>query len=709
MTRKYEATGVFQLQKSSSDGLDLESLMGGGGAGGASDSLSLTTDLETQADILKSDTLALDVIKKLNLEHNRDFLPRFNPVAWAMGLISPKGPADPANAALEDSPHRRAHVLRVFSKALDVRVNAGTRLIEVQYTNSDPRVAAAVVNDLIQALIDYTFQTKFTATNQVSQWLESQLGDLRKQSEDLQAKVVALQQTSGIFGAGGTDLQGKPVIYSPVLDRLAESTAQLSQAKMNRILKQSVWEVIKTGNAELISQLSGTAMGGASGGSAGVASSLTVIQNLRMQEATTQAQIDQDATQLGPAYPKLVQERASLKSIQQEIHDEIARVAARAKNDYDVAQQAEQGASATYESDRGEAEKLNDKSIEYAIASKEADQSQELYQDLLKRLKEAGIMEGLHSSNLTIVDNASPPAQPSKPNVPLYLALGLVLGFFFGGGGALLVDSVDNKLQGGEEIEAMGMPLLGIVPHLKEASSPRGIVIADEPNSIFSESIRSLRSVIMISRSGTPPRVILVTSGSPSEGKSTISLNLAASLAQQDKRVLLIEADLRRPVLRQRLNLIAEGGLSSMLANQGETLEAIPSQTQPNLYFMPAGPAPPFPTELLGSARMGALLAEWRKQFDFVVIDSPPILPVADARLLIPLADTTVLVARAARTTRVALQRAYGILIQHASDQALPSVGTVFNGVSLHSAGYYGYYGYYGTKNSAYYQQGGKK
>jgi capsular exopolysaccharide synthesis family protein len=709
MTRKYEATGVFQLQKSSSDGMDLESLMGGGGAEGASDSLSLTTDLETQADILKSDTLALDVIKKLNLEQNRDFLPRFNPISWVMGLISPKGPEDPKNAALEDSPHRREHVLLVFSKSLDVRVNAGTRLIEVQYTNSDPKVAAEVVNDLIQALIDYTFQTKFTSTKNVSDWLESQLSDLRKQSEDLQAKVVALQQTSGIFGAGGTDLQGKPVIYSPVLDRLAESTAQLSQAKMNRILKQSVWEVIKTGNAELISQLSGTAMGGATGGAAGVASSLTLIQTLRGQEATLKAQIDQDATQMGPAYPKLIQERASLRSIEQELRDEIARVAARAKNDYDVAAQAEQGASSTYESDRGEAEKLNDKSIEYAIASKESDQSQELYQDLLKRLKEAGIMEGLHSSNLTIVDNASPPAKPSKPNVPLYLALGLVLGFFFGGGAALLVDSVDNKLQGGEEIEAMGMPLLGIVPHLKEASSPRGIVIADEPNSIFSEAIRSLRSVIMISRSGTPPKVVLVTSGSPSEGKSTISLNLAASLAQQDKRVLLIEADLRRPVLRQRLNLIAEGGLSTMLANQGETLEAIPSQAQPNLYFMPAGPAPPFPTELLGSARMSTLLAEWRNEYDFVVIDSPPILPVADARLLIPLADTTVLVARASRTTRVALQRAYGILIQHAADQALPAVGTVFNGVSLHSAGYYGYYGYYGTKNSAYYQQGGKK
>src|SRR3984885_13159058 len=439
MTRRYTATSVIQLEKSSSDSLGLDSLMGAA-SGGASDSLSVNIDLQTQANILQSEALALKVVKDLNLEQNQDFKPHFSPIGWAMGLVSPRGPADPAYASLEDSPLRRARVVKAFAKNLKVKVTAGTRLLEVDYTNRDPKVSAAVVNHLVQALIDYTFQTKLTATNQVSQWLEGQLGDLRKQSEQLQSRVVALQQGSGIFGVGGTDPQGKPFIYSPVLDRLQQSTAQLSQAQMNRVLKSSVAEVVKTGNAELISQLSGTSIASSSG--QGVMNSLALIQNLRLQEATLQAQIDQDASQCRAAYPKLIPARASLKGVQQSLQDEIGRTAQRSQNDLKVAEKAEQGARAAYESDRGAAEKLNDKSIEYAILSKEADQSQELYQDLLKRLKEAGILEGLHSSNVTVVDHASPPDKPSQPQVPLYLVLGAALGIFFGGCAALLVDAV---------------------------------------------------------------------------------------------------------------------------------------------------------------------------------------------------------------------------------------------------------------------------
>src|SRR6202453_3138665 len=227
MTRRYTASSVIQLQKSSSDSLGLDSLMGAA-AGGASDGLSVNIDLQTQADILASEALALKVVKDLNLEQNKDFKPHFNPIGWVMGLVSPKGPGDPAHASLEDSPGRRGSVIRAFQGNLKVKVTAGTRLLEVDYTNRDPKVSAAVVNHLVQALIDYTFQTKFTATNQVSQWLEGQLGDLRKQSEQLQSRVVALQQGGGILGVGGTDPQGKPIIYSPILDRLQQSTAQLS-------------------------------------------------------------------------------------------------------------------------------------------------------------------------------------------------------------------------------------------------------------------------------------------------------------------------------------------------------------------------------------------------------------------------------------------------------------------------------------------------
>ena len=704
MTRRYTASSVIQLEKSSSDSLGLDSLMGAA-SGGASDALSVNIDLQTQANILQSEALALKVVKDLNLEQNDDFKPHFNLIGWVMGLVSPRGPADPPHASLQDSPARRARVAKAFSSNLKVKVTAGTRLLEVDFTNRDPKVAAAVVNHLVQALIDYTFQTKFTATNQVSQWLEGQLGDLRKQSELLQSRVVALQQGSGIFGVGGTDPQGKPVIYSPILDRLQQSTAQLSQAQMNRVLKASVAEVVKTGNAELISQLSGTSI--ASGSGQGVMNSLALIQNLRLQEATLQAQIDQDASQFGAAYPKLIQERASLKGVQQSLQDEIKRTAERSENDFKVASKAEQGARAAYDNDRVEAEKLNDKSIEYAILSKEADQSQELYQDLLKRLKEAGILEGLHSSNVTVVDQASAPARPSKPQVPLYLALGAGLGMFLGCCVALLVEAVDNKIQGADEVEALQIPLLGISPQIEASKTSSHALMLDSrhADSAFGESVRRLRSGLLISRSGTPPQVLLVSSASPGEGKSTLSLSLAISLSQYEKKVLLVEADMRRPVLCRRLGLQRTDGLSVLLSDREAPTAILPAANNPNLYLLPAGPTPPYPAELLGSPRMHTLMDEWRSEFDFIVVDSPPVLPVTDAQLLEEMADATVLLARVGFTTRAALERAYKLLLTHRKDQARPAIGVLLNFVARRSSAYYGYYGYYGGKKYEY-QQG---
>jgi polysaccharide biosynthesis transport protein len=704
MTRRYTASSVIQLEKSSSDSLGLDSLMGAA-SGGASDALSVNIDLQTQANILQSEALALKVVKDLTLEQNEDFKPHFNIIGWVMGLVSPRGPADPPHASLQDSPARRARVVKAFSNNLKVKVTAGTRLLEVDFTNRDPKVAAAVVNHLVQALIDYTFQTKFTATNQVSQWLEGQLGDLRKQSELLQSRVVALQQGSGIFGVGGTDPQGKPVIYSPILDRLQQSTAQLSQAQMNRVLKASVAEVVKTGNAELISQLSGTSI--ASGSGQGVMNSLALIQNLRLQEATLQAQIDQDASQFGAAYPKLIQERASLKGVQQSLQEEIKRTAERSENDFKVASKAEQGARAAYDNDRVEAEKLNDKSIEYAILSKEADQSQELYQDLLKRLKEAGILEGLHSSNVTVVDQASAPARPSKPQVPLYLALGAGLGIFLGCCVALLVEAVDNKIQGADEVEALQIPLLGISPQIEASKTSSHALMLDSrhADSAFGESVRRLRSGLLISRSGTPPQVLLVSSASPGEGKSTLSLSLAISLSQYEKKVLLVEADMRRPVLCRRLGLQQTDGLSVLLSDREAPTAILPAANNPNLYLLPAGPTPPYPAELLGSPRMHTLMDEWRAEFDFIVVDSPPVLPVTDAQLLEEMADATVLLARVGFTTRAALERAYKLLLTHRKDQARPAIGVLLNFVARRSSAYYGYYGYYGGKKYEY-QQG---
>ena len=444
--------------------MGLESMMGA--AEGASDALDANITIQTQANILQSDTLAIKVISDLDLESNEDFRPTFNPIEWVLSLMTPKGPADPQHAALEDSPKRRVHALKIFDKRLKVEPVTGTRLITVTYSNPDRKVASDVVNHLTQGLFDYTFQTRYAATTQASGWLGGQLSDLRKQSEELQGKVVKLQRDSGVFTLGETTGPNgvQSQVYSTVLDKLQQSTAALTQAQANRVLKGALYQVVKNGDAELISGLSGSPM--LSGASSGMSTSLALVQSLRMQEATIQAQIDQSSAKFGPLYPKLDELRSSLSATQKSIHAEVERVAARAKNDYEVADKVEESTKANFEDQKRQADSLNDKAIEYAIVRQEADESRILYETLLTKLKEAGILQGLKASNITVVDPGRIPARPTKPNVLLILAAALLGGPFVGCCGALLVDALDSKIQNIRAIEErMGVTAMGILPY----------------------------------------------------------------------------------------------------------------------------------------------------------------------------------------------------------------------------------------------------
>lgn len=689
-TRRYQASGIIQLQKSSSDGLGLDSMISGA-SGGASDALSLNIDLQTQSSILQSDPLALRVIQKVKLESNSDFRPHFHPFGWLAGFMSPSGARDDPGATLENSPRRSERLLAVFDKNLKVKAIAGTRLIEVEYSNPDPKVAAAVVNSLVEELIEFTFQVRFTATNQVSKWLEGELKELRENSEKLQARVVAMQKTTGLYGVGGVDLQGRPVVYSPVLDRLQQATAGRTQAEENRILKEAITKIAASGDADLISQLSGPMVAS----SQGVASSLGLIQSLRGQEATALAQEKQDSLKYGPKFPKFIEEEAALVRIRKSIDEETARVASRAKNDYEIALRQEAGARATFEQSRNEAEKLNDKTIDSTILQREADESEQLYQRLLAKLKEAGIIEGLHSSNLTVVAPARPPSRPNVPNVKLYLLGGVVLGVAFGLGGAMVVDSIDGHIQSADEIEEMNLPLLGFLPRLEGEEAKALLPLLAASHSPYAEAMRHLRSTVLLSRSGLPPKVLLVASARPGEGKSTLAVNLAVAFAQTGQKVLLVETDMRRPVLQARLGLEPSIGLSQILSGIDSVARPIPLPRVPNLFVIYGGPVPPYPADLLGSARFGQLIKTWLKEFELIVLDSPPLLPVSDAQSIARYANSTLLVARSGVTTRTSLQRAFQILLPHLSS---PNMGVVLNAVSTRSHAYHEYYGYRQTR-----------
>ena len=580
-TRRYQATGQVQIQKDSAGAFGLESSVMGDAADSASDALDYNITLQTEANILNSDSLELQVIKDLHLETTDDFYPPTK-TSHSLGLFSWlffwKKPVEPMTVPLDRAPNRRYVVLKIFASHLKVEPVTGTRLIDVSYSSPNPQLAAEVVNHLIAALMDYTFQARFTATAQASNWLTAQLDDLRKQTQSLQAKAITLQRDTGMFGDDES--------HNVVLARLENLNEALAAAESNRILKEAVYRVASSGDPELISGLSGNSGVGAV---ASMTNSLGLIQSLRAQEATVKAELDQDRVKYGSAYPRVAELQAEISGVEKSIQDEVHRIGERARTDYEIAARTETSARGVFERQKKVANDLNDKAIAYGLAKQEADGSRDVYEGLLAKLKQAGVLEGLRSTNITVVNPARvpPPNRPKSPNILLYYAAAIVAGLLCGSGAAAIKDLTDTKVGSLEELERVtGAPLLGLIPEMERVrnlSWPRSrarvleskrtndhdtkIATLGYIDSPFAESLRTLRTSLMLSRSSNPPQILLVTSSNAGEGKSTVSLNLAVVLAQQGARVLLVDVDLRRPVLHQRMGLDACDGLSAALSN----------------------------------------------------------------------------------------------------------------------------------------------
>jgi succinoglycan biosynthesis transport protein ExoP len=690
-TRRYKSVGEIELQKDSTNTLGVQTAS----ADAPTDALEMNMIIQTQAKILQSDSLALRVIEDLHLEQTDDYRQKWSPFDWLTAMMATTGTLDPKGATLENSPHRRMRVLTIFHRKLSVKPVAGTRLIDVEYLSPDPELAAAIVNHLLQGLIEKGFRSRYDATMQASSWLSAQLGDLRTQTQALQAKVVKLQQESGVFALGEVDLQGRDQVYSPTLEKLQMATQAEAQAQSNRILKGAINDVVQTGNAELISGLGGSAIQGSS--STGIATSLNLIQNLRLQEATLLGQLHELSAKFGPAYPKIAEVRGNLEGVQTSIREEVTRVAGRAHNDFVVAEQAEQKTRRDFNTTKSEASALNNKTIAYQMARQEADQTRTLYDDMLRHLKESGLLAGLHSTNISVVDWAKASDKPAKPVALLYLLGSIVVGLIVGILAALLRDVTDNNIHDLRQISReLGPTPLCVLPFQNDLPSLMGgrawmqnssekspLPALERPNSLFVESLRSLRTSLMLSRSGSPPRSVLVTSPLVGEGKSFLSWNLAILLAQQGKRVLLVDANLRHPALHRNLEVNPRIGLSNLLAglsaDQGASA-IIPVLEVPGLSVLPAGQLPPYPAELLASQGMSDLVKAWETEYDLVLLDAPPVLQFTDSVVLSTLVNAVLLIARHGKTPLPSLEKSYRMLeeVQSANSR---KINIVINGV----------------------------
>ena len=691
MTPKYASVSVIEINKENSDALGLDTAMAALSEG--ADPLDHTITMQTDANALQSDTLALQVIDQLHLDTRPEF--RWKPSPW-----NSKEEMDEISLPLESAPHRRENLLKVFHKNLAVKPVSSTRMIEVHYLSPDRQVAASVVNTLVNAYIEQYFLKRYTATAQASAWLSQQLADLKTQVEAAQQKLVDYQKQNGILGTDAAN--------NIVMTRLEDLNKQLTDAEGERITRQVINELVKSGNAELISGLAGNSL---NANSSSALNSLSLLQTLRGQESELKVQYAQATSKFGPSYPTLIEMSNQLDALKTAIRDEIQKVGTRAENDYLTALHKEQMLHSSFEKQKTEANKLNDKAIQYTILKHEADSSSNLYDELLEKLKSAGILSGLRSTKMVVIDPGRPGANPVRPNFLLNQGIGLVTGLLLGVALAFITESSDNTIRNPDQIEAETMmPQLGIIPDFnsnfldrthyakrilgwtrvplnskKKVSKPFAVAVPDSP---LAEAYRQVRSSIMLSGIELP-KVFLVTSALNREGKTTTAINLAAVLAQQEAKVLLVDADLRRPSIESRLQMpISDTGLSSILsAKDGSTSAIVEYGGQPGLFVLGAGPKPHNPAELLGRRQMTDLMELWRQTFDVVVIDTSPVLSVTDAVVLSSKVDAVLLVARSEETTKQSLLRTRDMLCRANAKIA----GFVVNAADPNGCDYYRY------------------
>ena len=638
--------------------------------------------LETQAAILRSDALAMKVIEAMHLDQD----PKFT------GATRPQAEDSIRVSSMQPDPAKTAGWLGAFRGGLSVQIIPNSRLVQISYTHPDPRLATEVVNALVKTFIEENFKTKYESVTQTSAWLSTELADLQLKVQTSEEKLVRYQKDHSILG-----VDEKQNIVTAKLDELNK---ELTAAQTDRIQKESNYRLAVAGDPAAFAK---TSREGTS----------SMLEKLREKEADLNTQYAQATTQFGSGYPKVVELNNQLKQVRTEIAAEETRMQHGIRDEYLTAVQRENLLTTAFEQQKQEANHLNESAIEYSVLKRDAESNRQLYQDLLQRLKEAGVSAGLRSSNIRVVDIARTPTSPIKPNVPRNIQLGLLLGLGLGIGLALVVESFDSTVRSLEELSAIStLPALGTIPlqlsshgHLRkrlktmsaetEKSESPALVTYARPKSEAAEAYRALRTSILLSSFGAPPKVILVTSAMPQEGKTTISANSALVLAQRGSRVLLIDADLRRPGIDKLFGFRSRGGLSTLISGVDKIEDVVVPFTQvPNLWILPAGPIPPQPVELLGSTVMKDHITRWRDEFDHIIIDTPPCLSVTDAVILSPEADRVILVARSGKTTKPALRRACDLLLQVNARV----MGIVLNALDLRSGG--GYYYTYGDPDA---------
>jgi polysaccharide biosynthesis transport protein len=652
---------------------------------------------QTQYKMLKSRNLAKRVIRQMKLDKNPEFAYQEGkkPEVEVSSFLK-----KPESVLKEDGID--SDLVDGFLKRIEIAPQQKSRLVNVSFTSYSPEIAAKVTEAIAKSFIDLNIESKFEATQQAREWLEKQLDAMKAKVEQAEERLNEYAEKNQIIfldkESKGNDSE------NIVTKKLGELSTALTQATSDRIQKEALAYEIRNGDPESSSLVLNNAL----------------IMALKKDYAALESEYSQNLKIYKPDYPKMVKLRELSDQLKKKVDAEINRVVWSIRKDYDAAVKRESYLTAAFEKQKKEALDLNSRSVQYQILKREADTNKELYNGLLQRLKETGISGSLTSSNIQILDRAEIPKSPFKPKKTLNILLSLIVGLFGGIGLAFFAEYLDNTIKTPEDIEKrMAMPSLGIVPLytsegralkvIRKSAEKAGIpaphaqtvefISHTDSKSHLSEAYSSIRTFLLFSAAGKPPKVMMVTSARREEGKTTTAINTAISLTKSDEKVVIIDADMRRPRLHKVFKVSNTMGLSSFLSGNQEFGDSLVKHTDiPNLDVITSGPLPPNPAELLSSFRLRDIIDGLYPLYNFIIFDTPPILGLADAAITSTQTDGVIMVVRSGQTPKDAAMQAKKVL-EGVNAKVL---GVVLNAINEPNMryGYSSYYQYYYQNDS---------
>jgi len=691
----YKATASIQIDRENPNILSFKDVY----------QIETSTDdtLRTQHEVLKSRSLVRRVIEEMKLDQKEEFARQSTGVTDSLmssirSFFSPK---------VSDEADRLRPIIDRYLDHLEVAPVRLARLVKVSFESKDPVLAAQVINAHVRLFIERNLQFKVEATQEASNFLDDNLGTLKGKLEKSEDRLQEYSRQNEILFTE----EGK----NTATEKLRQLEEEYTKAVGDRIQKESYNRLVQIGNSDSLPQLIGN----------------NLIGDLTGKLADLQRQEAEMSVTFRPDYPARQRLRGQIIQIGSSIQSEKVRVVTMIQSEYAASVERERLLAGELEKQRGLVEKINQQIIQYNILKREGDSIKELYDGLLKRQKEAVVSAGLTASNIHPVDRAEVPPRPVRPRKTLNLFLGMVSGLLCGLGFAFFQEYLDSTLKAPEDVSRyLNVPILGIVPKLQSTLGKKGysygaytkaylpaarpkeisaekidnvdLIVHEAPSSLMAEAYRSVRTSLLLSSPGRPPRTIVVTSASPSEGKTVTAVNLAISLTQTGAKVALIDADMRKPRVDAVFGLGNSIGLSAFLTG-GALLKEILHQTSiPGLFVIPCGVRPPNPGELVLSSGFKQMIEVVAQFFDYVVMDTPPVCTVSDARVLGAVADSTILVVKAFSTSRHQGRDAATHLINAHARIA----GVVLNDLDVRRPSYYSGYSYSGSYNP-YGQYGG--